>query len=300
MADSGSRPTFSLSGFLSLQTETGVADDDEDDEDETSIEDEGYFQMLLEKEIDRSHIQSRVDDWIISARSEAIQWIINTRAFFRLRFSTAYLSVTYIDRFLSKGLIDSDKHWVIRLLSVACLSLAAKMENRIAPALSNYPTDVYNFESSVILRMELLVLTALDWRMHSITPFDFIHCFISCFCAEYSKRHFVSQTTQILFATIKDTKIMGHRSSTVAMAATLMAMDQNLTRESLEIKLKTTRLNWLFDHENVYTCYSQMLELKPLEVNVSRPDLAKSFENPTVGAKRKRLAFDECEKSANR
>ncbi|KVH99449.1 Cyclin-like protein [Cynara cardunculus var. scolymus] len=126
-----------------------------------------------------------------------------TRTFLRFRFRTAYLSVTYIDRFLSKGLINSDKHWAIRLLSVACLSLAAKMEESNAPALTEFPTDEYTFDSSVIQRMELLVLTTLDWRMHSITPFDFIRCFISCFCTESSKRHFVSRTTQILFATIK-------------------------------------------------------------------------------------------------
>ena len=96
-----------------------------------------------------------------------------------------------------------DKHWAIRLLSVACLSLAAKMEDRKTPALTDFPTDEYNFGSSSIQKMELLVLTILDWRMHSITPFDFIHCFISCFCTESSKRHLVSQTTQILFATIK-------------------------------------------------------------------------------------------------
>ncbi|KAJ9566917.1 hypothetical protein OSB04_002883 [Centaurea solstitialis] len=198
MADSGS-----LSGFLSLQTETvGLADDDDEDDDEEEdeennvhesslIEDEGYLRMLLDKETDRSRVQSHASDWVKSARSEAIQWIINTRAFLRLRFCTAYLSVTYFDRFLSTGLIDRDKRWAIRLLSVACLSLAAKMEHRTPPALTDFPTDEYSFKSSSIQKMELLVLTALDWRMHSITPFDFIHCFISCFSTESSNKHFV-------------------------------------------------------------------------------------------------------------
>ncbi|KAJ9567217.1 hypothetical protein OSB04_003183 [Centaurea solstitialis] len=284
MADSGS-----LSGFLSLQTETvGLADADDEDEDEEEedeennvhesslIEDEGYLRMLLDKETDRSRVRSHSSDWIKSARSEAIQWIIDRRSFLRLRFRTAYLSVTYFDRFLSTGLIDRDKHWAIRLLSVACLSLAAKMEDRTPPALTDFPTNEYNFESSSIQKMELLVLTALDWRMHSITPFDFIHCFISCFATESSKRHF----------------IMEHRSSTIAMAATLMAMDRNLTTESLEIKLKTSRLYPLFDHEDVHTCYSRMLELKPVEVSVLRTDLATSSENPRVGVKRKRLVFE--------
>lgn len=99
--------------------------------------------------------------------------------------------------------MKSDKNWAIRLLSVACLSLAAKMTELKAPALSDFPADEYNFESNTIHRMELLVSTTLDWRMHSITPFNFISCFIPCFCNESSNREFVSLTTQILLATTK-------------------------------------------------------------------------------------------------
>ncbi|KAL7596134.1 cyclin-D5-3 [Lactuca sativa] len=297
MADSGSRSTFSLERFLSQ--DTALAEDEDEDElneYESSTQDEEYLRILLDRERDRNHIRSPVDDWIKVARSEAIQWIINTRAFFRLRFHTAYLSVIYIDRFLSKGLITSDKNWAIRLLSVACLSLAAKMTELKAPALSDFPADEYNFESNTIHRMELLVSTTLDWRMHSITPFNFISCFIPCFCNESSNREFVSLTTQILLATTKDINFVGYRSSTIAMAATLMVIDQNLTKESLEMKLKSTWLNRFLDHGDVYNCYCLILELEPVKVTVSKADLATGLENLPAGTKRKRLAFNECEK----
>jgi cyclin D1/2/4 len=34
------------------------------------------------------------------------------------------------------------------------------------------------FEARTIQRMELLVLSTLDWRMHAITPFSFIDYFL--------------------------------------------------------------------------------------------------------------------------
>ncbi|XP_071704243.1 cyclin-D5-3-like [Rutidosis leptorrhynchoides] len=255
MALSSSQSTFSPSRFLSLETvPEDDADEDEVIEHQSQIHLEHDVRFLLEMENDRTPVQSDVDDWIITARSEAIQWIINTMSFLKLRVQTAYLSVMYIDRFMSKGLIARDKHWAIRLLSVACLSLATKMEEREPQPLSAFLIGGYNFDNNQIQRMELLVLSTLNWRLHYITPFHFIQSFIQCFFEE-NKKHFTSLITQILFAATKDMKIMRYTSSTVAMAVTLTVLDQNLTKESLEIKLKTTWLNLLLNHEDVYTCY---------------------------------------------
>ena len=51
-----------------------------------------------------------------------------------------------------------------------------------------------------------------------------------------------------LYSIFVDMSIMEYRSSTIAMAATLIVMDPHLTKESLEIKLKTAWVNQLFDH----------------------------------------------------
>jgi len=37
----------------------------------------------------------------------------------------------------------------------------------------------YNFKAQSIQKMEPLILGALKWRMRSITPFSFLHFFIS-------------------------------------------------------------------------------------------------------------------------
>ncbi|PWA59411.1 cyclin-like protein [Artemisia annua] len=295
--------TFSLTRFLVQENENGLSEDDDEDEVNergSCVDNEEMVRTLMDQENNVESIHSHVDDSINVARSEAIQWIINMRSLLGLRYYTAYLCVMYIDRFISKGLVSSDKQWAIKLLSVACLSLAVKMKEREPRLLSSYSTEKYNFNNNVIQRMELLVLTTLDWKIRLVTPFDFIDCFISCFSNVSPKRQLMPLTTQIVIAATRgkftNMSIMEYRSSTIAMAATLTVMDQQLTKESLEIKLKTAWVNQLFDHEDVYACYKRMLELEPVQV---KPELATSSEDPHVGTKRKRLMFNETEKNPN-
>lgn len=153
-------------------------------------------------------------------------------------FQTAYLSVTYLDQFLTKRYIDvssnydlpkcniclifhfinlinwlsisftlfvdsfdcmqAEKNWAIRLLSIACVSLAAKMEECNVPELSKFQLeDCYFFQGKVIQKMELLVLTTLDWNMSIITPFSFLSYFIKKFGN-------VSNTMQPIFTVIME------------------------------------------------------------------------------------------------
>lgn len=90
-----------------------------------------------------------------------------------------------------------------QLLSVACLSLAAKAdETEVLSSLDlqvkKISLDQYNFlvlimffsmdkqigearfvfESRTVQRMELLVLSTLKWRMQVVTPFSFIDYFL--------------------------------------------------------------------------------------------------------------------------
>lgn len=60
------------------------------------------------------------------------------------------------------------------------------MEERKVPALREYNVDEYNFEADVIKRMELLVLNTLQWEMGSVTPFEFLHYFITKFFGDSS------------------------------------------------------------------------------------------------------------------
>ncbi|XP_019165484.1 PREDICTED: cyclin-D4-1-like isoform X3 [Ipomoea nil] len=116
----------------------------------------------------------------LAARQDSINWILKVHAHYHFNPATAFLSINYFDRFLSLHTLPVGG-WPLQLLSVACLSLAAKMEEPNAPVLMDLQLfdPKYVFEPRTIQKMELRVMHALNWRLHSVTPFDYLDYFIS-------------------------------------------------------------------------------------------------------------------------
>jgi hypothetical protein len=90
----------------------------------------------------------------------------------------------------------------LQLLAVACLSLASKVEEHHAARLSELRLDAYEFDTASILRMELLVLGTLQWRMIAATPFPYISCFAARFRQD-ERRPIVLRAVECVFAAIK-------------------------------------------------------------------------------------------------
>jgi cyclin D3, plant len=114
-------------------------------------------------------------------REAAVGWACRAAA--RLGFSalTAALAAAYLDRcFLGVALrLTGGQPWTARLAAVACVALAAKVEETRVPLLLDLQLcaggeDAYVFEAKTVRRMELLVLSALGWRMHPVTPFSYL------------------------------------------------------------------------------------------------------------------------------
>ncbi|XP_074558742.1 cyclin-D2-1-like isoform X2 [Curcuma longa] len=163
-----------------------------------------------------------------SARQEAVGWILKVHSYYHFRPLTAYLSVNYMDRFLSSHRLPQNE-WALQLLSVACLSLAAKMEETLLPSLLDLQVEdaKFIFEPRTILRMELLVLTALNWRLRSVTPFTFIDFFVHKIdpVGKYT-RYLIAWATEITLATMKDIRFLSHCPSSLAAAAIILATNE--------------------------------------------------------------------------
>ncbi|GFZ18822.1 ARM repeat superfamily protein [Actinidia rufa] len=127
-----------------------------------------------------------IPSWLKYARLDEIEWVIDTRPLLGYQYGTAFLSLTYFDRFISTRKVNSGSLRSVRLLSVACLALAAKMLETKPPSLSEYDIDDHHdFKSKEIYETELLVLNALHWKMGSITPFAYLNQFTTNFCLQY-------------------------------------------------------------------------------------------------------------------
>ncbi|WOL13571.1 cyclin-D3-2-like [Canna indica] len=182
--------------------------------------------------------------YLISARREAVEWV--TRAAARHAFSvlTALLAVNYMDRcFLhcpgGGGLrLQRDKPWMGRLAAVACLSLAAKVEETAVPLLldlqvSSAPEseeNKYVFDAKTVRRMELLVLSALGWRMNPVTPLSFIHHLLTRLCSGTAGggariRELASLCEALLLPVVADWRWVRYPASAWAAAALLQATE---------------------------------------------------------------------------
>ncbi|KAJ8762583.1 hypothetical protein K2173_008022 [Erythroxylum novogranatense] len=262
----------SLQGLLCHESETCL---DEEAGDEmffidhpqscTDSDGEDDFKVLVERETSLGFKgdQSVVfQNWVKCARLEAIEWIMKSRTIFGFRLRTAYLSMLYFDRFLSRRSIDGEKLWAVRLLSVACLSLAAKTEEMKIPSLSEFQIDGYSFGNKLILRMELLVLSTLEWKMICVTPFSFLHYYFIRFCKEESpSKLMLCRTVGLIFTVMREINLTDHRPSVLTVAATLVALEQGLTKIELERKMNAVFRSHFFVIEDVFQCYALIQKL---------------------------------------
>lgn len=139
-----------------------------------------------------------------------------------------YVAVNYVDRFLSKSEIPSGKPWIVRLLTIACLSLAAKMRKTEFSFSDLQRDEGLIFEGQTIHRMEMLVLGALEWRMRPITPI----CFINYFTAFFKPNHLpylqalTNRAVQTLFNALNEIRILEFKPSLIAASALLSAANE--------------------------------------------------------------------------
>ncbi|KAJ9166495.1 hypothetical protein P3X46_021242 [Hevea brasiliensis] len=163
-------------------------------------------------------------DLDLGARKEAIDWMGKVHAHFGFGPLCAYLSINYLDRFLSAYELPKGKAWMMQLLAVACLSIAAKMEETEVPLSLDLQVGESKivFEARTIQRMELLVLSTLSWRMQAITPFSFIGHFLNKINNdETPPRSLILQSIQLILCTVKGIEFLEFRPSEIAAAVAI-------------------------------------------------------------------------------
>ncbi|KAG6472892.1 hypothetical protein ZIOFF_070370 [Zingiber officinale] len=185
------------------------------------------------------------DSHLRAAREEAAEWIVRAASFQGFSALTALLAVTYFDRcFLSEAgggggellRLHGDKPWMGRLATVACLSLAAKVEETRVPLLLDLqapppPEEAgYLFEPKTVQRMELLVLDALGWRMNSITALSYVHHLLAAASCgggggSAAVRKLARRSETALLVVVTDWRWVRHPASVWAAAALLHATE---------------------------------------------------------------------------
>ncbi|XP_077213183.1 cyclin-D3-1-like isoform X2 [Tasmannia lanceolata] len=219
------------------------------------IERESYH---VPKEGYLMRLQSGVLD--LSVRRDAVDWIGKVHAHYSFGPLSAYLSVNYLDRFLSAYELPQGKLWMMQLLSVACLSLAAKMEETEVPLTLDLQVgeSKFVFESRTIQRMELLVLSTLNWRMQAVTPFSFIDYFLQRINdGKPPPRSSICRSIGLILNTIKGVEFLEFRPSEVAAAVAISVLGET---QVLDIN-KAVSCCLFVEKERVLRCYEQIQEM---------------------------------------
>ena len=84
------------------------------------------------------------------ARTEAVEWLLKVNAFYGFSSLTALLAINYLDRVLTGRHFQRDKPWMLQLLAVTCISLAAKVEEVRVPVLQDLQVKTKTHENKSI------------------------------------------------------------------------------------------------------------------------------------------------------
>ncbi|XWS21668.1 hypothetical protein CRYUN_Cryun30bG0074300 [Craigia yunnanensis] len=109
-------------------------------------------------------------------RAILIDWLVEVAEEYRLVPDTLYLTVNYIERYLSGNMMNRQR---LQLLGVACMMIATKYEEICAPQVEEfcYITDNTYFKEEV-LEMESSVLNYLKFEMTAPTAKCFLRRFV--------------------------------------------------------------------------------------------------------------------------
>ncbi|XP_011097500.1 cyclin-D4-1 [Sesamum indicum] len=157
----------------------------------------------------------------MSLRKEALDWMFKACAHHNFGELCLYLAMNYMDRFLSVYNLPGGKTWAVQLVAVACLSLAAKIDEVDVPSTVDLQAGEpkFLFEGKTIQRMEMLVLNYLKWNMKSYTPFNFIEYFLrKTNHVRLPPGPLIARSIQIILSTIKGIDFLEFRPSEIAAA----------------------------------------------------------------------------------
>ncbi|KAJ6416488.1 hypothetical protein OIU84_002364 [Salix udensis] len=224
---------------------------------------------LFASELDHMPSRNLLDlletrDFYVSFRQEAISLILQAQYSCDCGPFVPYLAVNFMDRFISRIEIPEGKPWILRLLAVSCLSLAAKMESTDF-SVCNFQGDEagFIFDNKTINRMELLILDTLDWRMRSITPFSFLHFFISL--SQLKDDPALAQTlkgraTEIILEAQNEIKLLKFKPSVIAASVLLLASNELLPLQFPSLKCSISAFECV-DEENLLNCFDTLQEM---------------------------------------
>lgn len=143
-----------------------------------------YLRMAeIKRRPSGNFMESMQQDINPTMRGILVDWLVEVAEEYKLVPDTLYLTVSYIDRYLSLHVVTRQR---LQLLGVACMLIAAKYEEICAPQVEEfcYITD-NTYCREEVLEMERAVLNVLKFELTTPTTKSFLRRFIRAAQASY-------------------------------------------------------------------------------------------------------------------
>ncbi|KAH8322860.1 hypothetical protein KR059_009180 [Drosophila kikkawai] len=133
------------------------------------------FRESEKKHRPKPHYMRRQNDINHNMRSILIDWLVEVSEEYKLDTETLYLSVSYLDRFLSLMMVMRTK---LQLVGTAALYIASKYEEIYPPEVGEFVflTDD-SYTKKQVLRMEQVILKILSFDLCTPTAYVFINTY---------------------------------------------------------------------------------------------------------------------------
>lgn len=146
------------------------------------VKEKAYVDSLLEKETEYAcnpfSLQLRQPHISPLMRAILLDWMMEVCSEFTLKRETYYLSVSYVDRYLSA--CAEVKKAEFQLLGLTAMFLAAKAEEICNPKIADFARSADNgYSQGQIKTMGMTILRSLAWRMFPPTVFNWLNLSMS-------------------------------------------------------------------------------------------------------------------------
>ncbi|XP_011100011.1 cyclin-D4-1-like [Sesamum indicum] len=217
--------------------------------------------------VERERVHLPRDDYLsrlrsgeldIRLRRKALDWMFKACAHYNFGELCLCSAMSYVDRFLSvyelpvDSLERGDKRWAIQLVAVACLSLAAKIEEVNVPSTVDLQggETKFLFEGKTIQRME---------SAEAYTPCNFIDYYLrKTNDNEFPSGPLITRSLQIILSTLEGIEFLEFRPSEIAAA---VAMYVSGEIQATDIDDAVSRCVGV-EKERVVKCIELIQELK--------------------------------------
>ncbi|XP_003566404.1 cyclin-A1-4-like [Brachypodium distachyon] len=169
------------------------------------------------------YVKATQNDIDTSMRAVLIDWLVEVTEEYRLVPETLYLTVNYVDRYLSHKEINRHK---LQLLGIACLLIAAKHEEICPPQVEElcYITD-NTYIKDEVLQMEASILSCLKFEMTAPTAKCFLRRFIRAaqVCHERPALHLEFLASYIAELSLLEYSLLCYAPSLIAASSVFLA-----------------------------------------------------------------------------